>query len=404
MRRNAPLLAATAILWAYIGSTYRYRIWYVAAVIALLIVGMVATTGHLRLRGVISATLPVAGYFALLLSTAVWAIDPFETFRWVAIDSIGIVVFVLFFLAGRNSSGTRIASAMASILIPTLAMASFDYWLNPFATRYAGYSLALLPVTMAFSAAGATVSRKKWPWVLAMSVVVAFLLIGRSRSPLAAAILAAVLSVIAFGRSPVDRLRKSAAGLAALFGIVILLVTLPATRTLMFTTFVRMTRLLPASLERPVLVLDEAIRDTPYYRGIRPREQIWDRVLIAERSESLARKTFPRGIGYMNFQLHFEKVYGFRLALHSMYWSWFLEGGALVALYVFACGSWLLTRLWRTLAPSRPMEVRAHAWAILIGLTAVLFEGAFHQLHQSPSLWLLLGLAAAQLWNERDAV
>jgi hypothetical protein len=363
----------------------------------------VATTGCLRLRGLVSATLPVAGYFALLLSTAVWAVEPFETFRWVAIDSIEMVVFMLFFLAGRNSSGSMIALALISILIPTAVMTALTYWMDPLATRFAGYSLALLPMTMAFSAAGAVVSRRKWPWLLAMCAVVAFLLISRSRSPLAAAMLAAVLSVIVFGRNPMDRARKAAAGVAVLAALMILLALLPVTRPLLLTTFVRATRLLPASLEKPFLVLDEAVRETAYGRRIRPRGEISERALIAERSESLARESFPRGIGYMNFQLHFEKVYGFRFALHSMYWSWFLEGGVLVALYVFACGSWLLTRLWRALARSRPREDLAHGWAILIGLAAVLFQGAFHQLHQSPSLWLLLGLAAAELRNARDA-
>jgi hypothetical protein len=94
----------------------------------------------------------------------------------------------------------------------------------------------------------------------------------------------------------------------------------------------------------------------------------------------------------MNFQMHFEKQHGYKAALHSMYSAWLVEGGLAVAIYVAVCASIFVTRLWKRARSAVSDDERAYVKAILIGLAAMLLMGGFHQIHQSPTLWLLLGL------------
>jgi O-Antigen ligase len=377
-----PLAAGTIVLYAYIFSAQLWRTWYIAAAAALVLV-VIAT----RLDGVVRATLPVVGYFALLLAGALWADFPRETVRWLIVDAAGSTVFVLFFLAARNSSPIAIAVAIASVIVPAVALAAFEYSLDPFTERLAGYSLPLLPLVIAFAAAGASMSRRKWPWMLAMIAAIALLLIGRSRAPLAAALLALGLSVVAFGTSRADRIRKGLAATATIAVLVLLVAIIPATRAPMLTTFIRITRMLPMS-ETTVASIENEIRATPYWSHIRPRDQVSRRTLIRERTLALMKEHLPLGIGYRNFAPHFEKTYGYRSALHSMYAVWLLEGGVAVFVFVAFFGSRVIAGVWR----SREDPL---AKAILISMAALMLLGTFHQVHQMPAFWLLLGMGAA---------
>ena len=377
--RLSPLLLGTALLWSFIWSSWWYPGWYIGGAIAAVAIAAVVRSGGLRTEGLPLALLFVIVYFALLLSTALWANDPRETIKWVIADSIEIVVFVLFFLAARNCSADEVAIAIASLIVPTLMLASVEYALDPYARRLAGNALALMPLVMAFS-------RRKWPYAVAMSCTFAYLLIGRSRIPLAAAILAAGLVVLVRGSSARDRVRNLAAAMAIGAVIVTAIAIIPATRLMMMTTVLRVVRELPA----PVLYarMEEQLDGTPYREHLRP---LPIRASISVLSERLARESFPLGIGYRNFALRYQEAYGERIPLHSMYSAWLIEGGLPVVLYVVVSAGWLVMMLRRERGP------------ILIGLAAVLLIGAFHQMHQSPALWVLVGLGAAAATSGRRA-
>lgn len=374
MRERAPLVAGTAILWSYIFSAYGYRIWYAVTAAIVLIVLFVAW----RTEGLVRATFPIVVYFGALAVTAAWAADPALTLRWVLFDASGIGVFAVFYIAARNRSKAEIAAAIASVVIPAIVLATIEYARDPFTARPAGYALVLLPLVIPFAWYRATLARRPWPELLSMVAGIAMLLISRSRAPLMVALFALALCVIASR----NRVRNAAAALAALIAVAGLLSFIPATRPMMLTTFIRATRMLPESATPAAIAdLEKELSATPYWVQVRPREQVALRVQISTLARRLLRQSFPRGIGYMNFQLHFEKVYGVRAALHSMYYAWLLEGGALLAILVVAYAGRLFVQLRDT--------------TILIALAATLLLGAFHQVHQMPALWLLLGLAAA---------
>jgi hypothetical protein len=402
-----PLAAVTAVLWAYICSTFEYKIWFIAAAIALVPVAAIAVTGRLRMRGFFLSTLPVLGYFGLLLAGSRGARFPSETVRWVLIDSIEIVIFALSYLAGLNSSGRAIALAITSVVIPTMAMATFEYFRNPFASRLAGYSLALMPLVMAFAWAGTILSRRKWPWVAAMTFVGGFLLINRSRAPLAAALLAVGLSAMAHGKGLRDRLRKLSMALAAMMAMALLLAAIPKTRPLIMTTFVRITQVLPASESgslggAAIEGLEQEIRNTRYVAQTWPRGQAGARADIDVLSERLFLENFPAGLGYMNFPRYFDERAALKFSLHNMYMVWLLEGGALVAIYVLVFLVWLLAGMWRSLRGVTSAEDLAYGIAVLISAVTILLIGVVHQMHQSPALWLVLGLGAARCQDRYD--
>lgn len=396
-----PLVAGTAVLWAHVCSTFMYRTWYIVAAIAAAMVIAVAATGRLRLRGLLPVTLPVAGYFALLWIGSKWAKYPAETTRWALIDSIEIVVFALFVLAGLNSPGRAIALAVVSVVIPAGLMASFEYLLNPYASRLAGYSLVLLPLIVAFAFSGVHLSWRKWPWALGMGMAGVLLLVGRSRAPLAAALLVAAFSLMFFGKGALDRIRKGLAAILVMIIIALVLAAIPRTRPMVMTTFFRLTQLLPPGSvpfggEAAITALENEIKGTHYVRQTMPRAEGGIRKEIRDFSHRLLRENFPAGIGYMNFVPHFYERTAMTVSLHNMYMTWLLEGGVVVALYVFVFGALLLFGIVRSLRRDETLEDRAYGIALLLSAGAVLFVGGFHQLHQSPALWAMAGLGAAR--------
>lgn len=395
--RDVPLIAATAVLWASICSTHLYKTWYIAAAIAVVTVLVAVFAGHVDTRGLGRAMLPVLAYFALLLLTAAWAAYPRETLRWVAIDSIEIVVFALFFLAARNSTPHAIACAIATLAIPAVIWTIVDYHAVPFVQRLASYSYALLPIVIAFAAAGASMSRRKWPFVLAMLACAALLLISRHRAGMAAALLTGGVSLVAFSDTWRVAMRRAAAALAALVVIALLLAAFPATRPMVLTSFLRVMRVLPdGPLHDEVAQYDREIRATPYWHQVRRRSDIGDRARTRAVARALAPSALPLGIGYMNFQRHVEKTQHVPLSLHNMYAAWYLEGGVAVLLLAIVCLGRVLAGVWRHARD-------AYGMALLVSLIATLLTGIFHQQHQRPALWMLLALGAALITSHSSA-
>ncbi|HYC62422.1 MAG TPA: hypothetical protein VEK79_22915 [Thermoanaerobaculia bacterium] len=386
--RAVPLVAGTAILWGYIFTPYGYKVWYAGAAAVVLLVLCVALSGRIETNGVVRATLPIVVYFAVFAIGASWAEHPAHALRWLAVDAIGIGIFAVFYLAGRNSTDTAIAGAIVTVVIPAVLLTALELRLDPPIARTGGYSPMLLPLVIAFASWSAALSRRKALFLLAMSATIALLLIGRGRAPLAAALIALGLSAIAYGTSASDRIRRGAAALAGVMAIALLLSVIPATRPMMLTTLIRITRMLPGNdASAAIAKLEKELSATAYWVQIRPREQVSIRTQISALTPRLARESFPHGIGYRNFQMYFERTYGFQASLHSMYMAWLIEGGVPIVVLV-------LMYAYRWVDGLRARRSRFAA-AVFIALAATSFLGAFHQVHQAPALWLLLGLGAA---------
>lgn len=361
--RNTPLLPIVAVLWAYSVSNYLFRIWYVATAAALLVAALLIGRRVARVSGLGRAIAPVIAYFAVLLAGVLWAMYPADTLRWVAIDSIGIAVFVLAFLAGRNASPAAIADGLMTLTIPAVIMTAIMVTVEPEAPRIAQYAVALLPFVAPFAYWRAVTARTPWPAVLTLAATFAVLIIGRSRTHLATAVLLTILAALAFRKNTRQALMVITA--VAVTGMVLVLV--PATRA-------------------PIAEMSMRLAGEP----VNPQ-----RVALAAVSKSLWQETMPLGIGYGNFIRRFQAVTGYELQVHSVYAAWLVEGGILgIAAVLFLAGSHIRA-LAAYIREAPSPDQRAYGQVCAIASIGIATIGVFHQVHQTPALWMILGIGAA---------
>jgi SAM-dependent methyltransferase len=377
--RHVPLLLLTVVLWAYIVSVYVYRTWYVATGAAVAVVAILALAQALRTTGFLRAIAPVVAYFAVLFASAWWAMYPEDTVDWVAIDSIGIAVFALSFLAGRNAGPGAISRALMTLAIPSVAITVVMYAIDPTAPRTAQYAVALLPFVAPFAYLRALTMRPRWPAILTLAVLFAILVFGRSRTHLGAAAILTLLTAIVFRKSTRAAIRETLIG----GGIVVIaigaLTLLPVTRKPVVMMFVRVTHIGVAWGD--IVIPAEAVNQ--------------ERVDLAAVARWLLPDAMPLGIGYGNFIRRFHGVTGYFLSLHNIYTIWLLEGGLLCVAVVLVL-VWRHVRALRRYVRSAPTpDQRAYGQACAIASLGIPIIGMFHQVHQTPAFWMLLGLAAA---------
>jgi hypothetical protein len=359
-----PLLLAMFVLWAYVCSSFVYKTWYIATAIALT---ALIVRRAVRVDGLWRAVAPVLFYFAWLLAGALWATFPDLVVRWVAIDSIGIAVFVLFYIAGRNASTQAIITALISLIIPTMIVATIDHVFrttDPTATRLAPYGIVLLPLVVPF-----LVLRDRWPYRVAMAAAFALLVVGRNRVCLATAAVLLIISIVVLARERVVReLLLHAAVVAMTIGVLLIV---PTTRTPVVAMAARYVR------------ADVALGDV-YVPAQKPDGS---RPMLAKASRELLPHAMPLGIGYMNMLGYTGK------SLHSMYMTFLLEGG-------LPCVAIVLFIAWRH---ARALRFASGDYAKALGIASIgiLLIGLFHQVQQSPGPFMLLGLGAACRPEER---
>jgi SAM-dependent methyltransferase len=374
---NTALAAMLAVLWAYIVSNYLFRVWYMAAAAALVVVALLIVARMVRADGAGRAIAPVIVYFAVLLGSASWATFPADTVRWVAIDSIGIAVFALAFVAGRHTTPGSMANGLMTLVIPALVMTATMYAIDPAVPRIAQYAVALLPFVTPFAYWRAVTARPRWPGVLTLAIIFAILVFGRSRTHLATAVLLTLISAFLFRKNVREALTTGAAIVAA----IAVLVLIPITQSTTADSFVR-------------------IAGEP----VNPQ-----RVALAEVSRSLLQETMPLGIGYGNFVRRFHGVTGHELQIHNVYVAWLLEGGVLCVAVVLLLAVAHIRALSLYIRSAPAIEQRIYGQMCAIASIGILTIGVFHQVHQTPALWMILGLGAAcgaeaRSWRKASAV
>lgn len=367
------------VLAAWMSSSLVYKTWYIATVIALSAVTVATLLGITRINGLSRALAPIIAYYLCLLTTALWAPYPAFVLRWVLIDSIEIPVFILFFVVGRNSVAPAIQRSMVLLTVPALLTGSY-YALaqSPnLASRFGGAGLIALPVIIPFCFAEVFARGKKTLPMLSLAVAVAIVVVSRSRTPLAAALLMIGLSTFVFSRN-ILALLKTVAVLALSAAVLLAtLLAIPNTRLLIAQTYVRVSK-------------TDAVVGDVYLAA----EGDSERETINEGFRELMPIYFPQGMGYENFIPWYSDTHGYDLALHSSYETWILEGGlACLLIIVF-----IITRHFLTMAAvlkrSRLQTDRNFLKACVLASVALLAVAAFHQAHQTPLFWMILGLAA----------
>lgn len=371
------LLGTEAIFLWYFMSATRYRLWYIGTGAALVITGMVAAFPLLKLRGLVLDVAPLVVYFAYLYMAAARSPYVAQARWWVLADSVGILVFIVFWIAARNNppdaiigSFVRVALLMAAAVYVTTGGVGVG-------TRFGGYTLAYIPSALPFIWSALVGRTRRLAATGALLVCVAVLFLSRSRAPLFSSVVVLGLAMLFVGDSLRQRIKWATVLALASAVVGAIMYSMASTRFILLTFFARIAR-------KDVLTSDFYIAAEPVdYVRVALGKFVTDNIMDAQ----------PFGAGYMVTERFFERIYGEPYSLHSIYETWAFEGGVFCVAIVGVIFVQHLRALAlvRTFGMSRDESLLA--LSIGLGMLGALLMGLFHQMHHGPVLYSLLGLA-----------
>ena len=370
--RQMHLHGCELIVWTYFISVTVFKRWYIMTALVLMITALGAMLGTIRLRGVVMAMLPFALFFSYQFLGIFWSQYPSAVVFSASMLSINFFVAFLFWSLVRNHPLDDIAGLCIRTAFPAALITVHQLITMPEAARSGGYSLVFLSLVVPFAYEQLMRRHRPWRAGIALVLALAVVVVSRSRAPMAGAALAGALSFLVFGRGFWARLR-----IAVIAGLVLLVVlggllVVDTTRTMLLTTWVRLTG-------------SEVLGGSTYIAA--EREDIARRdldVLVPQ----LLLGAQPLGLGLGAYQYYHERYFGYVLNLHNAYEMWALEGGiGLVAIMI-----WLLWRHVKTIRRSLRTPARTFALCVAISTIAVMAMAAFHRV--DITFWVCLGLIA----------
>ncbi|HEV7763718.1 MAG TPA: O-antigen ligase family protein [Thermoanaerobaculia bacterium] len=385
--RRLQLLGCEGIIVAYFLSLFRYKIWFVttAAVLALTVIA--ALLGTVRVRGLLRDLWPIGLLFVYLIAASFQSEFSRVALYWSAVDSIGMVVAALFWIAMRNNSSADIRMMFIRLVLISAVVAFGAYRVLPTMSRIGGLSLMFYPLALPFLWTEIIGGRHRRFALFALGVMLAILFLSRSRAPLGAALLVLGLSFLWIGRTLMQRVKLGLLLTIMVTLIAVILMSIPTTRYIV-QMFVSRT-------------IDQDVMWGDVYVPAEPRDG------ARESLEQLVKERFldaqPFGIGYGTTSEHYLRIYRFPLALHNMYHAWAFEGGVFGAFIFLAITIRHYRALRKVQQIARTMEEELMARSLLIGTVGVFFIGMFHQMHQGPVLYMLFGLGLGlkrRVWSD----
>ena len=366
-----------------------YKSWYITTGGVLVLTCLLLLDGALKTRGLAKSMGLIVLYFLYLLLTATWATYPAITIWYVSAESIFIAIFALFYLLSVNCTPDQIVSFFVWLVPPAILVDLITYITNPDASRLGAYVLVLLPFVLLFCTLRLLQSLSVRN-LISVTACMVMLVIGMSRSPLLIAGLGVLLMFVTIAKRRRTRVRIVGGFLIITAIAATAILTVPELRINAAKTFVRIT-------DQEVIVGDEMIpAEHPDYL----------RWTIYADAVSLYRTNWLFGIGYMNFMPWFGETYSFSLEntrgketvgmnLHNVYQTWALEGG-LPCLIIVAAVLWKYFRiLRRRIRQSKNDREKAYYKLFVVGMICLLVQGLFLQIHQTPVLFMLLGIVYA---------
>ena len=396
--RNIFYWACAAILWTYMSVTIinLYKSWYITTVFVCIFTGLLLFNNNIKTNGLVKSLGLILIYYSYLLLTAIWAEYPDVTIWFVATESIYVIIFALFYLLSINFAPDRIIDFFVYLVPPAILCFLITYIIDPEASRFGGYVLVLLPFIFLFCVFRLIQSVS----ILNIVFITACLLMlvtGRSRAPLIIAGFGLLLMFMT-KTNPWRRLRKPIL-VFVMIGIVfiITIITVPQLKLFAAQTIVRITY-------QEMVVSDQVIE------AEMPDEVRWR---IYDDAFLLYKTNWLFGMGYMNFMPWFGDMYNFidenpkgketvGMNLHNTFQTWALEGG-LPCLCIVAMLLWKYFRiLRRRIIQSNNDLEKSYYKLFVIGMVCSLVVGLFHQIHQTPMLFILLGIVYALEDNNKN--
>jgi len=335
---------------------------------------------RITIRGFVWALMPIGLYNAWLLLGTLWTDFPSRVLFESAAAQIYPVIAFLFWSVLKNHTPEAVSNILVRLPFVSVVVIVLEFLADEGDIRTGGLSLVFIPLTVPFCID--RIARGRHPrWAVASLVVaLAILTISRSRSPLAAGLVAGFIAVLLLGKSVLNRLKVVLIGSAALGLALLLILSFEPTRLLLAGSYVRLTG-------------KDLVVDGVYFQA-EPKDEV--RVQLDELFRGMVREAQPFGTGFGSTPDYYQRQYisDIAVSLHNVYQAWVLEGGVICVVIVM----WILIRHFRAIwhaVRGATIEARAFPLAIGIATVAHLAVGFFHQVHLAPALWMLLGLGAA---------
>jgi len=387
-----------AVLWVYMSVTLvgAYKNWYFAAGVAVILAAFLSLSGILRSRGMLKAVGLVLIYYGYLFATALWAEYPQVAVWSASTELIFVAVFALFYLLSLNGSQKRMADFFTLLSVPAALVFVASPMVDPEIIRLGGYAQNFVPFALLFCILELLESLSLRNVVLAMACMM-MLALGMSRTPILIAALGGAMMLLSVRRQWRVRPRHA---VAALLIVAFLAVAV--------------------GLHQPLRLYAGKTFSRLVYQDVAVGEQVIEaeapdviRWAVFAEALSLLETNWLWGIGYMNFMPSFGQRYEFidyaedretiGMNLHNTLQTWVLEGGGpcLVIMTVLLWRYFRILRLRIRRTGSR--AERSYYRTYAIAMICLLVMGLFHQVHQFPLFYALLGAVYALGAQDRAA-
>lgn len=365
------------VIVSYFLAMWAYKTWYIGTAVAVVVTAFAAVIGAVRVRGVLRDLWPLFLYFAYLLATSTQAEYAAEARYWSFADSIGFLVACVFWVAARNNEPGAIRTGFIYVSIIAAPVAILVYRSFPEASRLGGYALPFYPIAIPFLWAEIIGGKRRRVALLALTIVLAILLVSRSRTPLAAGLIVLGFCFLFIGRSFAQRVKLGMVLALILSSLLIALMSFSVTRIAVLTFVARVTH-------EDIVTSEVYIPGEPYDP-------------TRERLDSLVATGImdvqPFGFGYNTTGYLFERSFGYFTPLHNIYQIWIFEGGVFCALIMLGILLRHVAALRRARMWASDHEHEILARCLMFSTLGMLLFGIFHQMHQGPLFYAVLGMA-----------
>ena len=381
-------ISAMAILCSFsvVPSILEIRWFFVAAAGATLASAFLVGTRTIDSAGVVRSLFWPSLYFGYFALAAIaFAVNRTESLFWLGLDCVNLGVFMVFFLLARNGGSKLVQKVIIGSVCAGWIAFLCDFILGTERVRLGGCGNTLIAVLLPFCFID--IEERVIIRTLEVGSSLLVLTLTKSRAVFAAGWILLCGSLVLL--LPRKRTWILLMLLLFFFGLAIqLLLAMPEGRWHLVTMISRLTGM-------PVEVAGTYI----VYEG-----PDWVRAGLTEEFWRLFWEFQPFGIGYFGF-MSYSAAHGMPVAsLHNMYQAWWLEGGV----FGFALGCGMLFENVQLLMRAQMAETDARDKrtyrAILLGLAGLCAIGVYHQMHQNPVLFALMGTSFGLVGWRRDGL
>ncbi|MFL6245831.1 MAG: hypothetical protein ACJ74H_07390 [Thermoanaerobaculia bacterium] len=374
---RVQLAACHLIIVSYFLAMWAYKTWYVGTAIAAVVTSFAAVIGAVRIRGMLRDLWPLFLYFAYLAAASTQAEYADDARYWAIADSIGVLVACTFWVAARNNDPASMRAGFIYVSLIAAPVAILVYRSFPELSRVGGYALPFYPIAIPFLWAEIIRGKRRRLALLALTIVLGMLFVSRSRTPLAAGLIVLGFCFLFIGRSLAQRLKLGMVLLMIVSCLFVALMSFTVTRIAVLTFVARVTH-------EDIIMQDIYIPGEPFD----PTRERLDSLVSAGIMD-----VQPFGYGYNTTGFLFERSFGYFTPLHNIYQIWIFEGGVFCAVIMLGILMRHLAALRRAHSGAPDAEHEILARCLMFSTLGMLMFGIFHQMHQGPLFYAVLGMA-----------